>query len=155
MPKIRLHSVLVLICSEAERPLKFQGPHTKGGGRYFHIRSSGAWTSNQVLEAKFGARSGQVHQIREKNLRSSVTTRRKSWEKIPILGSNLKFRWQNLGYLSPVFLEAKIGAPTIILEANIEAKSPDLLIWKNPSPSLHSGFTRGGLHQRCVMNSQI
>ena len=55
---------------------------------------------------------------------SSVTTRRKSWEKIPMLGSNLKFRGQNLGYLSPIFLEAKFGALTIISEANFGAKPP-------------------------------
>ena len=61
------------------------------------------------LEAKFGARSGQVHQIR-KNLGSFVTIRCKSWEKVPILGSYLKFRGQNLGYLSFIFLEAKFGA---------------------------------------------
>ena len=39
-----------------------------------------------------------------------------------MLGSNLKFRGQNLGYLSPIFLEAKFGAPTIISEANFGAK---------------------------------
>ena len=30
-------------------------------------------------------------------------------ERVPILGSYLKFKGQNLGYLSPVFLEAKFG----------------------------------------------
>ena len=55
---------------------------------------------------------------------NSVTARRKSWEKILILGSNLKFRGQNLGYLSPIFLEAKFGAPTRISEANFGAKPP-------------------------------
>ena len=34
---------------------------------------------------------------RRKNFGSSVTTRRKSWEKVPLLGSYLKFRGQNLG----------------------------------------------------------
>ena len=57
-----------------------------------------------------------------KNLGSSATTRHKSWEKIPVLGSYLKFRGQNLGYLSPIFLEAKFGAQKRILEANCEAK---------------------------------
>ena len=53
-----------------------------------------------------------------------------------MLGSNLKFRGQNLGYLSPIFLEAKFGAPKIISEANFGAKPPDLLIWKNhPGPT--------------------
>ena len=66
---------------------------------------------------------------------SSVTTRRKSWEKILILGSYLKFRGQNLGYLLPILLEAKFGAPTRILEAKFGTKLPDLLIWKYPSPT--------------------
>ena len=59
---------------------------------------------------------------------TSVITRRKSWGKIPILGSNLKFRGQNLGYQSPKFLEAKFGAPTRISEANFGAKPrpPDM-----------------------------
>ena len=63
---------------------------------------------------------------------SSVTTRRKSWEKVLILGSYLKFRGQNLGYLSFIFLEAKFEAPTRISEAKFGAKSPDLLICKYP-----------------------
>ena len=75
------------------------------------------------LEAKFGARSGKVHQMK-KNMGSSVTTRRKSWEKVPILGSYLKFRGQNLGYLSLIFLEANFGTPTRISEANFGAKPP-------------------------------
>ena len=61
---------------------------------------------------------------KRKNLGSSVTTRRKSWEKVPILGSYLKFRGQNLGYLSLMFLEAKFGAATRISEANFGAKPP-------------------------------
>ena len=55
---------------------------------------------------------------------SSVTKRSKSWEKVPILGSYLKFRGQNLGYLSFILLEAKFGAPTRISEAKFGAKPP-------------------------------
>ena len=61
---------------------------------------------------------------KRKNLGSSVTTRQKSTEEIPILGSYLKFRGQNLGCLSLIFLEAKFGAPTRISEANFGAKAP-------------------------------
>ena len=77
-------------------------------------------------------------QNKRKNLGSSVTKRRKSWEKVPILGSYLKFRGQNLGYLSFIFifLEAKFGAPTRISEAKFEAKPPYLLIWKYPPGGL-------------------
>ena len=93
-------------------------------GGYFHIRRSGGLDLTSSSEAKFGARSNQVHQIRGKTWEPSVITRRKSWGKISILGSNLKFRVQNLGYLSPKFLEAKFGAPTRISEANFGAKPP-------------------------------
>ena len=61
---------------------------------------------------------------KRKNLGSSVATRRKSWGKVPILGSYLKFRGQNLGYLSFIFLEAKFGVPTRISEAKFGANPP-------------------------------
>ena len=70
----------------------------------------------------------------EKNLRSSVTTRRKSWERIPVLGSYLKFKGQIVGYLSPIVLEAKLG-PRHEFQRQILGLSPpppDLLIWKYP-----------------------
>ena len=53
------------------------------------------------LHIKFGGKIwGKVQPSspnKRKNLGNSVTTRHKSWEKILILGSNLKFRGQNLG----------------------------------------------------------
>ena len=61
---------------------------------------------------------------KRKNLGSSVTTRHKSWEIVPILEIYLKFRGQNLGYLSLIFLEAELGAPTRISEANFGANPP-------------------------------
>ena len=77
------------------------------------------------LEAKFGARSGQVHQIRGKTWEVLLPQdKTQKLGKIPILGSNLKFRGQNLGHLSPIFLEAKFGAPTRISDANFGAKHP-------------------------------
>ena len=89
------------------------GPHIKFGGKIWaKVRSSSP--------------------SKRKNLGSSVTTRRKSWGKVPFLGSYLKFRGQNLGYLSLIFSEAKFGAPTRISEANFGAKPLDLLIWKYP-----------------------
>ena len=76
------------------------------------------------LEAKFGARSGQVRQIRGKTWEVLLPQDAKVGKKIPMLGSSLKFRGQNLGYLSPIFLEAKFGAPTILSEANFGAMPP-------------------------------
>ena len=74
------------------------------------------------LEAKFGVKVQPSSQNKRKNLVSSVTKRCKSWEKGPILGSYLKFRGQNLEYLSFIFLEAKFGARTRISEAKFGAK---------------------------------
>ena len=76
------------------------------------------------LEAKFCCKVLPSSPNKRKNLGSSVITRRKSWEKVPILGSYLKFRGQNLGCFSLTFLEAKFGAPTRISEANFGAKPP-------------------------------
>ena len=101
---------------------------------YFQIRRSvgRGWTSHQVWRQNLGkVRPSSPN--KRKNLGSYVTTRRKSWEKVPILGSHLKFRGQNLGYLWLIFLEAKFGAPTRISEATFGAKPPPyLLTWKYP-----------------------
>ena len=70
---------------------------------------------------------GKVQSIspnKRKNLGSSITTRRKNWKRITILGafgaiSGIKRA--KLGYLSPIFLEAKFGALTWISEAKFGA----------------------------------
>ena len=52
---------------------------------------------------------------KRKNLGSSVTTRHKNWERITILatfGVISEIQRANLGYLSPISLEAKFGALT-------------------------------------------
>ena len=91
------------------------------GGGYFQIRRSGGLGPH----IRFGGKIwGTTSQNKRKNLGSSVTKRRKSWEKVPILGSYLKFREQNLGYLSCIFLEAKFGAPTRISEATVWGQTP-------------------------------
>ena len=83
----------------------------------------GAWTSHQACRQNWGkVRPSSPN--KRKNLGNSATTRRKSWEKVPILGSYMKVRGQNLGYLSLIFLEAKFGAPTRISEVNFGAKPP-------------------------------
>ena len=78
-----------------------------GGGGGLDLASS--------LEAKFGARFSQVHQIRGKiwgvlSLEDpKIGKESQFWGH---LGLYLKFKGQNLGYLSPIFLGAKFGAPT-------------------------------------------
>ena len=95
-----------------------------GPGGYFHIRRSGGLGPDIKFRGKIWGKVQPSSPSKRKNLGTSVITRRKSWRKIPILGSNLKIRGQNLGYFSPKFLEAKFGAPTRISEANFGAKPP-------------------------------
>ena len=78
-----------------------------GGGGGLDVTSS--------LEAKSGARSSQVHQIRGKTWEvplpqgAKVGKESRFWGH---LGLYLKLKGQNIGYLSPIFLEAKFGRPT-------------------------------------------
>ena len=81
---------------------------------------------------KVGARSGQVHQMRGKTWEIMLPQDTKVEKKLLILGSNLKFRGQDLGYLSPIFLKAKFRAPTRISEANFGPSPPNILRWKYP-----------------------
>ena len=67
------------------------------------------------LEAKFGARFNQVHQIRGKIWGVLLLQDAKLGKESQFwghLGLYLKFKGQNLGYLSPILLEAKLGDPT-------------------------------------------
>ena len=108
-------------------------------GGYFHIRrwggGGGCLDLASSLEAKFGARFSQVHQIRWKIWGVLLLQDAKIGKKSQFwghLGLYLKFKEQNLGYLSPIFLEAKSGTLTWISKAKFGAKPPDLLIWKYP-----------------------
>ena len=96
----------------------------KAPGGYFQIRRPGGLGPHIKFGGKIWGKVRRSSTNKRKNLGSSVTTRRKSWEKVPILGSYLKFTGQNLGYLSLIFLEAKFGTPSRILEANFGAKPP-------------------------------
>ena len=84
------------------------------------------------LDAKFGARFSQFHQIRGKIWEVLLPQEGKESQFGGHLGLYLKFKGQNLGYLSPIFLEAKFGAPAGISEPKFGAKLPDLLIRKYP-----------------------
>ena len=77
---------------------------------YFQIRRLGGGLGPHIkFGGKIWSKVRPSSTNKRKNLGSSVTTRRKSWKKVPFLGSYLKFRGQNLGYLSLIFLEAKLG----------------------------------------------
>ena len=92
------------------------GPKTftfSRGRRYFHIRRWGGLDLASSLEEKFGVRFSQVHQIRGKIWGVLSLQNTKSGKESQFwghLGLYLKFKGQNLGYLSPIFLEAKFGA---------------------------------------------
>ena len=104
-------------------------------GRYFHISRSGGLGPDIKFRGKIWGKvqssSPNIRKIWEVLLPQDVKVGEASqfWGH---LGLYLKFKWQNLGYLSPTFLEAKFGAPTRISEANFGAKPPDLLILKYP-----------------------
>ena len=94
---------------------------TRAPGEYFQIRRSGGGGGLDLtssLEAIFGARSGQVHEMRGKIWEVLSPQDAKVGKKSQFWGSYLKFKGQNLGYLSLIFLEAKFGAPRRISEAN-------------------------------------
>ena len=106
-------------------------------GRYFHIRRSGGLGPHVKFGGKIWGKIRPSSPNKWKSLGSSVTTRRKSWEKIPILGSNLKFRGQNLGYLLHIFVEAKFGAPTRISKSK-RPRQPSMEV--PPGVMLKLGF---------------
>ena len=102
MPTIRLHSVVVLICSEAERPLKFQRLHTQGGGGALSYQEVGGLGPQIKFGGKIWGKVRPSSPNKRKNLGSSVTTRRKSWGKNPDVGVKSEIQ------------RAKFGALTII-----------------------------------------
>ena len=87
-------------------------------GGYFHIRRLGGGGGLDLVsrsEAKFGARFSQLHQIRGKIWEVLLIQHAKIGKESQFwghLGLYMKFKRQNLGYLSPIFLETKFGAPT-------------------------------------------
>ena len=88
-------------------------PDSQGG--YFHIRRSGGLDLASSLEAKFGTRFSQIYQIIGKTWGVLLLQDAKIGKESQFwghLGLYLKFKGQNLGYLPPIFLEAKFGAPT-------------------------------------------
>ena len=105
---------------------------------YFQIRRSGGLGPHIRFGGKTWGKVRPSSQNKRKNLGSSVTKRRKSWEKIPTnFGVISEIQRAKLGYLSFIFLEAKFGAPTRISEAKFGAMPPpDLLIWKYPPGNL-------------------
>ena len=106
---------------------------TQGGTSMLGSRGGLDLTSS--LEAKFGTRFSQVHQIRGKIWEVLLPQDAKFGKESQFwghLGLYLKFKGQNLGYLSPIFLEAKLGLLPEFQRQNLGSSLPDLLIWKYP-----------------------
>ena len=114
-------------------------PQAPGGT--FKIRRLGGLDLTSSLEAKFGARSGQVHKIGGK-IGTFCHQKTQKLGKSPNLGSYLKFRGQNMGYLSFIFLEANFGAPTRIFRGKIWGQAPRPPNMEVPSwaPGIHGSF---------------
>ena len=117
------------------------GPHIKFGGKLWgKVRPSSP--------------------TKRKKLGSAVTTRHKSWKKVPILGSYLKFRGQNLVFLSFIFLEAKVGLQQGFQRQNLGPSPPPRLPnvevppWDNAAQLriLSSGKLYLSMAKFCIIN---
>ena len=74
---------------------------------------------------------------------SFVTVTCKSWEKVPSSGSYLKFRVQNLGYLSPMGLQQEF-------QKQILGQSPPAS-WYGSTPLFHPSPTNFGAKLKVVL----
>ena len=79
------------------------------GRGYFHVWEVGELGPDIKFGGKIWGKAQQSLPNKRKYLGSSVTTRRKSWERIPILGSYLKFIGQNLGTSHLYFWRQNLG----------------------------------------------
>ena len=84
----------------------------------------GACRLTSGLEAKFGVRSGQVHKIRGKIWEVLSPKDTKVGKKYQFWGQYLKFRGQNLGYLSFIFLKANLGLQQEFQRQNLGPSPP-------------------------------
>ena len=102
-------------------------------GGYFHIRRSGGLDLPSSLEAKFGARFSQVHQIKGKIWEVLLLQNAKNWERITVLGA--------FGVVSEI-QRAKFGVfVTYIFGGKIWAKPPP-----PPPPNMHMEVPPGPVH---------
>ena len=101
---------------------------------YFQIRRSGGLGPHIKFGGKIWGKVRPSSPNKRKNLGRSVTTRCKSREKVPILGSYLKFRGQNLGYLSFIFLEAKFWGSNKNFRGKIWGQAPRPPYMEVPPP---------------------
>ena len=83
------------------------------------------------LEAKFGARSGQVHKIRGK-IWEVLSPKDAKLGKSPNFLVISEIQRAKFGVFVIYILEAEFGAPTRISEVKFGPSPPDLLIWKYP-----------------------
>ena len=69
---------------------------------------------------------------KRKNLGSSVTTRRKNWEKNPNFGVMCEIQRKKFGVFVTYIFRGKIWGSNKNFRGKFWAKPPDFLIWKYP-----------------------
>ena len=113
------------------------GMGSQGGG-YFHIRRSGGLGPGIEFGGKIWGKVQSSSPNKRKNLGSSVTTRRKNWERITILGT--------FGVISEI-QRAKFGVSvTFIFGGKIWGSDMNFRgkIWGQASPTSLYGSTPSG-----------
>ena len=102
----------------------------KGGG------GGGAWTSHQVWRQNWSkVQPGSLN--KRKNVGSFVTTRCKSWEKVPILGLS-EIQSAKIGVYLTYMFGCKLLGCNKHFRDKFDAKPPNLLKWISPwDPSEH------------------
>ena len=109
-------------------------------GGYFHIRRSGGLDLTSSLEAKFGVRSGQVHQIRGKTWEVLLPQDAKFGEKIPILWSYLKIQRAKFGVFVTYIFGGKIWGSNKNFRGKFLGQAPRSPNMKVPPPPLKGLF---------------
>ena len=105
------------------------GYSTRG---YLHIRRPGGGLDLiSSLDAKFGASSGQVHQIRGKTWEILLPQKTKVG-KNPTFGVKSKIQMAKFGVFVTYIFGGKIWVPNKNFRGKFWGQAPHLLIWKYP-----------------------
>ena len=110
--------------------------YSQGGG-YFQIKRSGGLGPYIRFGGKIWGKVRPNSQKKRKNLGSSVTKRRKSWEKVPTnFGIISEIQRAKFGVFVIYIFGGKIWGSNKNFRGKIWGHPPDLLIWKYPPGNL-------------------
>ena len=127
-----------------------------GPGEYFYIRRSGGLDLTSSLEAKFGARSGQVHQAREKIWEVLSPQDAKVGEKFQFWGQIWNSEGKIWGTCHLYFWRQNLGLQQEFQRQILGPSAPDLLIWKYPlGISVHTGNICSDIQGACVRSIRL